>query len=130
VLTQRPAKCREWLAQLPGHTALSQIVSVITGIDEWRRLDSMCDNPELFLDGIEPDDMQQGELGDCWFCQAVAAIAQQNPQRLEDLFLQKKYCQYGVYCLKLFVDNNWYFVVIDDYVRDARALRTALTLSC
>eukprot|EP00727_Mastigamoeba_balamuthi_P002896 m51a1_g12603 hypothetical protein (769) ;mRNA; r:414-3348 len=90
--------------------------NVITGIDEWRRLDYLCDNPELFLDGIEPDDMQQGELGDCWFCQAVAAIAQQNPQRLEDLFLQKQYSKYGVYCLKLFVDNSWYYVVIDDYI--------------
>ena len=26
-------------------------ISALTGIEEWRRLDYLCDNPELFLDG-------------------------------------------------------------------------------
>jgi len=34
----------------------------------WRRAYDFCKNPQVFADGITPSDVQQGMLGDCWFC--------------------------------------------------------------
>ncbi|MBL8955069.1 MAG: hypothetical protein JNK82_30110 [Myxococcaceae bacterium] len=38
----------------------------------------------LFKDGVSMEDPIQGQIGDCYFPSAVAAIAYQNPQALED----------------------------------------------
>jgi len=40
-------------------------------------------NGPLFIDGVKPDDVQQGQLGDCYFPSAIAAMAQANPDILQ-----------------------------------------------
>lgn len=35
---------------------------------------------ELFVDGINPDDVSQGRLGNCYFLAALASIARQSPE--------------------------------------------------
>ena len=37
-------------------------------------LQEFIDNPQLFVDGISRLDIVQGDLGDCWFLCACAAI--------------------------------------------------------
>ncbi len=39
----------------------------------------------LFLDGAKPEDVQQGQLGDCYFPASLAAIAKANPDVLNNL---------------------------------------------
>lgn len=39
----------------------------------------------LFIDGAKPGDVQQGQLGDCYFPASMAAIAQANPDALANL---------------------------------------------
>ena len=39
----------------------------------------------LFVDGAKPADVQQGQIGDCYFPSAVAAMAQANPQILQNM---------------------------------------------
>lgn len=39
----------------------------------------------LFKDEPTPADVQQGQLGDCYFCAGLASIAAQNPQAIRDL---------------------------------------------
>ena len=34
---------------------------------------------------IDPNDVQQGEIGDCYFMSAIAAVAQANPQAIKNL---------------------------------------------
>lgn len=41
------------------------------------------------LEGIEPDDIKQGELGDCYFLATLSAIAE-FPWRIKQLFVTRK----------------------------------------
>ena len=54
---------------------------------EWKRAyDLFGDQKTLFGNGISPDDIGQGRLGDCWFLSAASAIAE-FPGKLEKIFL-------------------------------------------
>ncbi|MBE2250341.1 MAG: hypothetical protein IAE78_12425 [Myxococcus sp.] len=39
----------------------------------------------LFVDGAKPEDVQQGQIGDCYFPAAIAAIAKANPEAINKL---------------------------------------------
>ena len=39
----------------------------------------------LFIDGAKPEDVQQGQIGDCYFPAAMAAIAKQNPDAVNNM---------------------------------------------
>ena len=39
----------------------------------------------LFVDGVKAEDVQQGQLGDCYFPAAMAAIAKHNPDAIANL---------------------------------------------
>jgi calpain-15 len=42
--------------------------------------------PEVFYKKIEPNDIKQGGLGDCWFMCALASLAEM-PYLVERLFI-------------------------------------------
>jgi hypothetical protein len=39
----------------------------------------------LFVDGAKPEDVQQGQIGDCYFPAAIAAIVRSNPDAINNL---------------------------------------------
>ncbi|MBI5545498.1 MAG: hypothetical protein HY901_16555 [Deltaproteobacteria bacterium] len=39
----------------------------------------------LFKDGVKPDDVEQGQIGDCYFPAAMAALAQCRPEAIENM---------------------------------------------
>ncbi|CAH1244477.1 CAPN5 [Branchiostoma lanceolatum] len=41
---------------------------------EWKRPRELCDNPRLFVEGVSAHDLNQGQLGNCWFVAAVASL--------------------------------------------------------
>ena len=71
----------------------------------------------LFGDGISPDDVVQGALGNCWFLAAASAIAEEKG-RMEKVFvntgnaLNKK----GAYSVKFYQLGVPKTVTIDDYM--------------
>ena len=69
--------------------ALSGIGKVV-----WRRpkdIPALLDKdgkPHLFHGKIEPNDIKQGMLGDCYFLSALAALSE-KPDRIRDMFLDE-----------------------------------------
>lgn len=64
---------------------------------------------------IEPKDIKQGELGDCYFLSGLAALAE-KPILIERLFQTKKYSPQGIYCVWLCINAEWTPIVIDDLI--------------
>lgn len=55
-------------------------------------------DPEIFYKLIEPSDILQGQLGNCWFLCAVASLAE-RPALIERLFKTAQVNEQGVYKL-------------------------------
>ncbi|EFC48968.1 predicted protein [Naegleria gruberi] len=92
------------------------------GIDpssiNWMRPKEFCKGslrPELFLAGVEPADIRQGKIGDCYFLGAIA-VAALHPKLIKSLFIPSAYNEYGIYQIKMFYNGIWQEVIIDDYV--------------
>lgn len=62
------------------------------------------------------DDVQQGELGDCWFLSSLAALAEFQDGRWVRALLpgQDSVNAHGVYLVRLCLGGRWRNVIIDD----------------
>jgi calpain-15 len=85
---------------------------------EWKRASDFmkADSIEVFQAGIEPADIIQGCLGDCWFLSALAALAE-HPKLIHDIFppCSKTYQQAGVYNVRFCKNGLWQTIRLDDY---------------
>jgi calpain, invertebrate len=43
---------------------------------EWLRPKEICENPKFQVQGFSRSDIFQGEIGNCWFLAALAALAE------------------------------------------------------
>jgi len=69
------------------------------------------------FDGISPDDIAQGGLGDCWILAAIATLSD-RPYIIQNCFKTKTFSKTGKYNMRLFDERKRKFVniTVDDYV--------------
>jgi len=82
---------------------------------EWARLTDIYPQCNLYTDGIEPTDIYQQDLGDCYYLASVSAVAE-HPDRIKRLFKNTKIEEDGKYTVSLFIEGLWKDVTVDDYI--------------
>ena len=83
---------------------------------EWKLANDCFDGskPICIVEGsIEPDDILQGDLGDCYLLAALASIAE-HPKRIERLIPSKTINNAGIYCVQICVTGIWEQIILDD----------------
>jgi hypothetical protein len=82
---------------------------------EWKRVTSVMEKAKLFDEKIEFDDIKQGNLGNCYFLSAIAALSE-FPHLLYQIFRTKNENPLGYYEIVLFLDGEWQIVFVDDFL--------------
>jgi hypothetical protein len=106
-------------------TSEKEIIQKYETLIHWRRTNDIlnAENTEnkrendyqLFMNGINPMDIKQGKLGNCWLLSSIASVAE-HPKLIERIILTKSYNNFGYYRLKLCKMAKWKTIVIDDYI--------------
>ena len=73
----------------------------------------MFDTDAATRKAIEPNDIRQGALGDCWFMCALAALAE-FPPLITRLFETREHEPSGVYRVSVCKNGAWRHVTLDD----------------
>lgn len=73
--------------------------------------------PVLFDEKIEPADVCQGALGDCWLLAAFATLCERKTF-IQNCFVTRTYNPFGKYTIRLYdmKKRHFHYVTIDDYV--------------
>jgi len=81
----------------------------------WRRPDEFFGrgNYRVFQDKIEPNDIKQGSLGDCYFLSTIAALAE-KPDRIRKLFESTEANEQGCYAVRVCDVGVWTTIIMDD----------------
>eukprot|EP00742_Colponemidia_sp_Colp-10_P003563 GILJ01003794.1.p1 GENE.GILJ01003794.1~~GILJ01003794.1.p1 ORF type:complete len:923 (-),score=142.82 GILJ01003794.1:814-3309(-) len=69
--------------------------------------------PAIFAEGIAPEDIEQGELCDCYFLSCLAALTE-YPGMVERLLVSDTFNEEGVYCVRMCKNGVWQEVLLDD----------------
>lgn len=81
--------------------------------------------PQLFEGEIEPNDLCQGAVGDCWLV-AAFACASEFPDMIRHLFLTKEYNPRGLYKIRIFdpQQEKWVVITVDDRIPCKKGTKT------
>jgi hypothetical protein len=81
----------------------------------WRRpTEFLKKKPKVFAGKVQPGDVAQGALGDCWFLASLSALAE-FPMLIRRCFVTQAYVEQGVYEITCFKNGRVTKVVLDDY---------------
>jgi hypothetical protein len=82
---------------------------------KWKRVSEIFTKFELFEGSIEFNDIKQGNLGNCYFLSALAALTE-FPNLIFKIFKTQEVPTNGLYEVALFIDGEWQIVIVDDYI--------------
>ena len=88
---------------------------------EWKRASELTPPEGMkrmrLFNGVEPQDLVQGSLGDCWLIAAIAAVAE-HPSAIKRLFVNHEINDRGKYQIRLYNHHKGKFeiVTVDDYL--------------
>ena len=83
----------------------------------WKRLSEILNLKDLNIfqnNKTSISDVQQGELGDCYFLSVLSALSE-NPERIKKLIPKSKISDKGIYECNVFLHGYEIPIVIDDY---------------
>lgn len=75
-----------------------------------QRVTQAFKNPKFFVDGASSTDVIQGDLGNCWFLSAIAAVA--TKPELVEKFCVARDEQVGVYGFTFQRNGIWVDVIV------------------
>ena len=88
---------------------------------EWSRAEEIdsFETHDVFVKGATIEDIQQGNIGDCYFFSVVGALCN-YPDFFEKIFHTKEKSEEHVYGIYLYLNGKWKLVLVDDYfpIRD------------
>lgn len=101
----------------PGFPACQSSIGKNVGEVEWVRGTALSIGRPMLYSKIEPSDIMQGALGDCWLLAALAALAE-FPGYIQDHVLkEKEITQDGKYTVRLYdLASGWKEIVVDDLI--------------
>ena len=67
------------------------------------------------MNNPSPDDILQGQLGNCYFLSVISAISG-YPNLLNRIFETKNKNYSGIYCLNFYIDGEKKKIIVDDYI--------------
>ena len=82
---------------------------------DWGIIRDLGKQPKLFVDGIEPEDINQGALADCALIAVITSIAQRK-ELVNFIFGENQHPEIGLYKLVMCKNGLWTVVVVDDYI--------------
>jgi hypothetical protein len=102
-------------SSIAGPSDADLVASMNNSIDSWARATDIAEGDYSLWgsQGILPDGVNQGSLGDCWFLAAAAAIAEHGA-RIRKVFANRDYQANGYYVFELFVLGEPKWLVSDD----------------
>ena len=80
---------------------------------QWKRPKQLGGSWSVITDSLQPQDVVQGRLGDCWFLSALSVLAD-RPHLIDRILLTKQYNPEGAYAVRFFYDGEWKRVIVDD----------------
>lgn len=82
---------------------------------KWKRASELFNPIYVFEDGVEPNDINQGQLGDCYFLAALSSLAE-FPDRVKALFVTKTVNEAGIYLVNFFLNGQETPIVVDEHL--------------
>lgn len=92
-----------------------QVKLLYQDFNKWMRVTDVYKGQKLSIyHSIDPNDIKQGELGNCYFLSALSSLAE-KPDRILRLFEDQTINEHNCYYVRVCVDGIWRYIVIDDY---------------
>ena len=124
-----PCRARGWFLFTDREFAGARALGKADADVDWVRASNLARPDEskpmvLFDARIDPKDLHQGQLGDCWLIAAVSCVAE-FPAAIRNVFVDAEATESGAYRVRLFDTDakRWRIVLIDDLVPCAKGTR-------
>jgi hypothetical protein len=84
---------------------------------EWKRASELFEEPELYKGGTEAADINQGQLGDCYFLTVLGAAANESDETLiSSCFYASELNASGAMLVALYINGQREWVLLDDFI--------------
>ena len=81
----------------------------------WKRASDIYKPCSIFEGGVEPNDINQGQLGDCYLLAALSSLAE-FPDRVKAMFVTQQVNAAGIYMVRFFLNGQETPVIVDEHL--------------